>query len=179
MIDISNQVFRLKSAYQGNYTNKDINTTEASNKAYISQKLTPGRELLLEKMENLSREELDVMLANRTKVGENLMVIYLNGSLPDVNDSELMGRLDRAGSLFKIESEKVWKQENLLISQGRMQGETSKEILKNIIDLYDNQSELFKTGIGWNGKGISGNKMDTDGYAKLVDLTPDYVNYFV
>ena len=50
--------------------------------------------------------------------------------------------------------------------------------MADIIGLYDQQSELFKTGSGWNGEVISGNKLNPDGYKKLLELTPAYMNSY-
>ena len=142
-----------------------------------STNITSAKERLLEKMAKANPDEMDKILGGLSS-GSHLMMISFHGDLPDLNDRELMGRLDRINNDFRNESNNFSNERNNLIASGKSQGKTSKEIIGDIINLYDQQSALFKTGSGWSGEVISGNKTNPEGYAKLLELTPNYVSNF-
>jgi len=154
------------------------NSLPLENKPNDTHQVMSGRESLLEKVVNASPDEMDKILNDISGSGTHGMMIFFNGSLPDLNDKELMGRLERINNDFRAESNDFSNERKNLIANGKQEGKSSEEIIADIIGLYDQQSELFKTGSGWNGDVISGNKMNSDGYKNLLELTPAYVNSY-
>ena len=154
------------------------NSLPLENNRNDTRQVINGREDLLEKVANASPDEMDKILNDISGSGTHGMMIFFNGSLPDLNDKELMGRLERINNDFRAESNDFSNERKNLIANGKQEGKSSEEIIADIIGLYDQQSELFKTGSGWNGDVISGNKMNSDGYKNLLELTPAYVNSY-
>ncbi len=98
-------------------------------------------------------------VAGNDKEAENLLRdwarpdsggLFLAG-LPDLKNPDAMRRLDRISQHFEIDSKKVENQKAELIAKGRELGKKPQEILTDIINLYDSQSDFYKFGRGWNG----------------------------
>jgi len=177
-----NQCITASNATNGLHTAAKVaesgNPLPLENKPNDTHQVMSGKEALLEKVVNASPDEMDKILNDISGSGTHLMMISFKGGLPDVNDKELMGRLKRINNDFNVESNNFSNEQKNLIAKGKQQGKPSEEIITDIISLYDQQSELFKTGSGWNGEVISGNKLNPDGYKKLLELTPAYMNSY-
>ena len=90
------------------------------------------------------------------------------------NGDEVVGRINRLSAQIEQESRSVLNQEQDLISQGRAEGKSNKDILMSIVKLQDEQSDVYKLAMHWGNEGLGSPKT----YAKLVELTPSYVNYY-
>ncbi|AOT08690.1 hypothetical protein [Pseudoalteromonas luteoviolacea] len=90
------------------------------------------------------------------------------------NPDELHGRIGRAIEQFEVEAKHYHEQARDIIYQGELAGEASKDILLDIVQLRDSQSELFKMGTNWGCKGFA----HPDNYENLVAATPNYINYY-
>ena len=90
------------------------------------------------------------------------------------NGNELLERAKRLSSQVEPEINNVLKKEQDLISQGRAEGKSAKDILMSIVNMQDEQSDAYKLAMHWGNEGLGSPKT----YAKLVELTPSYVNYY-
>lgn len=90
------------------------------------------------------------------------------------SSDNIISRISRISDQFNAEASSVHSKSKEIIRQGELEGKTPKEILQNIIDMYDDQSDLFKLSVSWEGKRLS----DSDQYSKLIELTPGYFNAY-
>jgi hypothetical protein len=97
----------------------------------------------------------------------------INADNPDKAD-KLLSRIQRLSSQVGPEIRNFLSQEQALISQGRAEGKSDKDILMSIVKLQDEQSDSYKLAMRWGNNGLG----SPDTYAKLVELTPSYVNYY-
>lgn len=119
-----------------------------------------------------------------TEASENLLSNYSRGSLcgpmlgglPDPSDPQAMERFTRLSSLFESENVDFQKQKSDLISLGRVNGKNAEEILNDMVSLYDSQSDLFKTGIGWNGDVFAFDSSSPEGLARTQRYVTDAIN---
>ena len=101
------------------------------------------------------------------------------GGLPELSNSDMMARHDRISAKFNIEQQTVEQEKNKLINKGLAAGKRAKSIVDDIVGLYDAQSELFKTGIGWNGQVFAFNESSTSGYQRALAFSRDVVDVIV
>lgn len=125
-------------------------------------------------IETATPEELTAKLSSIKKSFPPAALFNFNDIINSKNSFEVAGRISRATEQFNQEA-KVFHNDRLdLINQGEIEGKSSKEILTEIMNLNDKQSELFKMSTNWGSKGLS----SPENYEKLVELTPSYVNYY-
>ncbi len=129
------------------------------------------RESLLSFIDSASPEEARSRLNSYMK-GSPVMFVNLKAMIVSGKGLEIGGRINQLNDQFRVEAARVDDQEHQLIEHGRAVGKSSKEILTDIVNLYDNQSEIFKVSIGWDGEQWS----DPDKYSRLTELTKNYVN---
>jgi len=99
-----------------------------------------------------------------------------SAGLPDLKNSDAMRRFDRISQLFTAESRQVESQRTALIAKGRDMGKPPQEILKDVFDLYDSQSDLFKFGRGWNGDVFAFDKSSPAGYERALRFSSDVID---
>jgi len=80
--------------------------------------------------------------------------LFLAG-LPDLSDPGAISKLSKVNELFLVEQSNFENQKTTLINQGKISGDSPQKILKDIVGLYDSQSELFQKGVGWKGEVFS------------------------
>jgi len=95
------------------------------------------------------------------------------GGLPDISNPKSAERLARVNQLFENEQQSFEKQKTELINQERDAGKSAQEPLDDIISLYDSQSDLFKTGIGWDGNVFAFDASSPAGYERAQSYTTD------
>jgi hypothetical protein len=125
-------------------------------------------------IETATPEELTAKLNSIKRSFPPAAMFNFNDIINSENSFEIAGRISRATKQFNQEAKVFHNKQLDLIKQGEVEGKTSKEILTNIMKLTDEQSELFKMSSNWGSKGLSA----PENYAKLVELTPSYVNYY-
>jgi hypothetical protein len=125
-------------------------------------------------IETATPEELTTKLSGIKQFGQPTAMFNFNDIANSKNSFEIAGRINRATQQFDQEAKVFHNKQLNIIKQGEIEGKTSKEILTNIMKLTDEQSELFKMSTNWGSKGLS----SPENYAKLVELTPSYVNYY-
>jgi hypothetical protein len=101
---------------------------------------------------------------------------FITAGLPDISSPDVMARHDRISKKFSIEQQGFERQKTNLINDGLANGKSSKVILKEIVNLYDAQPELFKIGVGWNGQVFDFNESSTDGYQSVLEYSRDVVD---
>jgi len=99
-----------------------------------------------------------------------------SAGLPDLKNPDAMRRLDRISQLFTAESRQVESQKTELIAKGRDMGKLPQEILKDVFDLYDSQSDLFKFGRGWDGDVFAFDQSSPAGYERMLHYSSDVVD---
>lgn len=150
-----------------NTINKTSGTTE-----YITH--NDSRKNAISFIETATPEELTSKLSNIKESFPPAALFNFNDIMNAKNSFEIAGRVNRATEQFDQEA-KVFHNEQLsLIKQGEIEGKSAKEILTDIVNLQDKQSELFKIATNWDRQGLS----SPENYEKLVKLTPDYINYY-
>ncbi|REL34970.1 hypothetical protein [Thalassotalea euphylliae] len=89
-------------------------------------------------------------------------------------EEELLNRINRLSGQIEQENRSVLNQEQALISQVRAEGKSDKAILLSIVELRDQQSDLYKLANRWGSQGLS----SPENYQTLVELTPSYADYY-
>jgi len=125
-------------------------------------------------IENASPEELTAKVDSLIGRMPSMAAINLNEIMNADNGFEIAERINRLQEPLKQAHQNVLNLEQDLISQGRAKGKSDKEILMSIVQMQDEQSDLFKMSMNWGTKGLT----SPDNYAKLVEYTPNYVNYY-
>jgi hypothetical protein len=137
-----------------------------------------ARENLLAFISNASPEEADKRLNSYKEAGNFSLgpVVNLNEIMAAeaAGNSDVAERIHRLSDKFHEEQKLLHRQEVDLINLGKADGKSSKEILTELVGLYDKQSDFFKLSIGWNGKFLS----TPESYSKLLELTQGYVNAY-
>lgn len=100
-------------------------------------------------MINQSEKSAEVMLEAYKQPQTGGMML---SGLPDISKPQVMARHDRISHAFSVERDKVSELTVNLIKKGENAGKNATQIMDDVISLYDSQSELFQTGVGWNGK---------------------------
>ena len=103
-----------------------------------------------------------------------MAMINLNEILNSDRSFELTERIGRLLGQLEQEHRNVLNLEQDIINQSRADGKSDKEILMSIVQMQDEQSDLYKMSISWGTKGLT----SPENYAKLVELTPSYVNQY-
>jgi len=85
-------------------------------------------------------------------------------------------RMARVNELFNQEFKQVQNQTVDIISDGRASGKKPQEILEDIYNLYDSQSELFKTGRGWDGQLFSMSADNPSGFELTMKYASDVID---
>jgi len=93
------------------------------------------------------------------------------GGLPDLSDPEAISKLSKVNELFLVEQSNFENQKTTLINQGKISGDSPQKTLKDIISLYDSQSELFQKGVGWKGEVFS---FDASSAMMLVEILKQF-----
>jgi len=123
-----------------------------------------------------TEEEASMLLQALSKPNNGGLILR---GLPDLLNSDLMARHDRISAKFNIEQQGVEREKNKLINDGLATGKSAKSIVGDIVGFYDAQSELFKTGIGWNGQVFAFNESSTAGYQRTLAFSRDVVDVIV
>jgi len=123
-----------------------------------------------------TEEDAKILLQTLSKPNNGGLML---GGLPDLSSSDMMARHDRISAKFNIEQQTVEQEKNKLINKGLAAGKSAKSIVDDIVGLYDAQSELFKTGIGWNGQVFAFNESSTAGYQRTLAFSSDVVDVIV
>lgn len=100
----------------------------------------------------------------------------LTAGLPDLSNPDAMRRSNRVTSLFNAEQKSFEQQKTDLIQDGRSAGKSAQTILDEMISLYDSQSDLFKTGIGWDGDVFAFDSASPEGFARTMRYTSDTID---
>ena len=101
---------------------------------------------------------------------------FLLGGLPDISNPEAVRRHDYIGKIFSAEQNNVDNKRIELIRQGRAAGDNAQQILGDVVALYDSQSDLFRTGIGWNGAVFAFDASSPQGYQQTLNHSRDVVD---
>ena len=141
-----------------------------------TEKIIPNdsRKNAISFIDTASPEELTAKIHSIKKSYPPAAMFNFNDIINSKNSFEIAGRISRATKKFDQEAKIFHNKQLDLIKQGEVEGKTPKEILTNIMNLTDEQSALFKMSTSWGSKGLSA----PENYAKLVELTPSYVNYY-
>ncbi len=135
----------------------------------------PLRETMLSMIDRFSgdNDSMEDLLSNYSR---GSLCGTCTGGLPDLSDPNAAARISRISSLFESEQADVDKQRSDLISFGRANGKSAEQIMNDIVDLYDSQSDLFKTGIGWNGDVFAFDSSSPEGLARTQRYVTDAIN---
>lgn len=104
----------------------------------------------------------------------SLAAINLNEIMNSDNEADVVGRIKRLNGDIAQEIAYVMEKEQALISQGRAEGQSDKDILMSIVAMRDDQSELYKMSTLWGREGLS----SPNNYDKLAELTPSFVDAY-
>ena len=118
-------------------------------------------------------EEAESLLRNWAKPDSGGLFF---AGLPDLKNPDAMRRFNRISQLFTAESEKVENQKTELIAKGRDMGKKPQEIMQEMIDLYDAQSDIYKFGRGWNGDVFAFDKFSPAGYERMQRYSSDVID---
>tara|TARA_R110000782_G_scaffold382_10_gene1214 strand:+ start:253 stop:786 length:534 start_codon:yes stop_codon:yes gene_type:complete len=146
------------------------------NKSYNTDNLD-FRQNTISFIESATPEELESRVNSLIGRKPSLIGIDMRGIINTDNannGNELLERAKRLSSQVEPEINNVLKKEQDLISQGRAEGKSAKDILMSIVNMQDEQSDAYKLAMHWGNEGLGSPKT----YAKLVELTPSYVNYY-
>ncbi|GAA5144134.1 hypothetical protein [Thalassotalea piscium] len=155
-------------------TNKTEETVRNIPKNYENTNNIDTRKNTLSFIETASPEELEAKVNSLTGRMPSMAVINLREIMNSENGDELVARIGRLQGQMDQEHRNVLDQEQNLISQGRAEGKSNKDILMSIVKMQDEQSELYKMSANWGSKGLT----SPENYTKLVELTSNYVNYY-
>jgi hypothetical protein len=100
----------------------------------------------------------------------------MSTGLFDLKNPDAVRRYQRISQQFEVESKMVEKQKTALITEGRSSGKKAQEILNDIIALYDSQSDLYKTGRGWEGNVFAFDPSSPAGFARTMSYTSDTID---
>lgn len=135
------------------------------------------RENMMNFIEHASPEALDTKLVSYMRYGGsppgpvvNLKQIMAAGK----QGEEIAVRISRLRQNFSSQVDSVRQQERELISQGRAENKTAKEILTDLVALYEQQSDFYKLATSWEGQTLS----SPESYSRLVAMTPDYMDAY-
>jgi hypothetical protein len=70
------------------------------------------------------------------------------------NGNQLLTRIERLSTQVEPEIRNYLNQEQELISQGRAEGKSDKDILMSLVKLQDEQSGSYKLAMHWGNKGL-------------------------
>ena len=169
---ISSQNYAIQQTRDN--TSKVEQTTVATSKSSESIHSFDTRQNALSFIETASPEELEAKVNSLTGRMPTGAAINLREILNSDNGDELVARINRLQDQIETEMSYVLNKEQDLISLGRAEGKSAKDILISIANMQDEQSDLYKMSISWGGKGLT----SPESYAKLVELTPTYVDYY-
>jgi hypothetical protein len=157
-------------------TSKVEQTTVTTSKSSENINSLDTRQNALSFIETASPEELEAKVNSLTGRASPTTgaVINLREMMNSDNGDELNARIHRLKGQIEQEMSNVVNLEQDLISQGRAEGKSAKDILISIANMQDKQSDLYKMSIYWGGEGLT----SPESYAKLVELTPTYVDYY-
>ena len=125
-------------------------------------------------IESATPEELEGRVNSLVGRMPSAAMINLREIMNSDNGDEVVERINRLSVQIEQESRSVLNQEQDLISLGRAEGKSNKDILMSIVKLQDAQSDVYKLAMHWGNEGLG----SPNTYAKLVELTPSYVNYY-
>ena len=125
-------------------------------------------------IETATPEELEAKVNSLTGRMPSMAMINLREIMNSENGDELIARIGRLQGRMDQEHRNVLNKEQDLISQGRAEGKSNKDILMSIVKMQDEQSDLYKMSANWGSKGLS----SPENYTKLVELTSNYINYY-
>ncbi|MCG7547416.1 hypothetical protein [Pseudoalteromonas sp. Of7M-16] len=168
----------VETSYVNSATNgAEVAAEQASKPQMRSRQSTPSidnREQYVKYINSASEEKLAGSIDAIKQYGPPIAMFRMSDIEQAANSGEMHDRIGRAIAHFDKEAQKYHKQELAIINDGAKTGKSSKEILMEIVELRDQQSELFKMGINWGSKGLA----HPENYDKLVAATPSYVNYY-
>lgn len=75
-------------------------------------------------------------------------ILISASEMPDLKNTEAVKRFQRINQLFEQENKQVESLKSDIVSQGRSEGKKAQDILYDLVEMYDSQSELFKLGRG-------------------------------
>ncbi len=78
-------------------------------------------------------------------------ILFAASEMPDLNNIEAVRRFQHISQMFEQENKEVESLKNDILSTGRREGKKAQDILYDLVNMYDSQSELFKLGRGWEG----------------------------
>jgi len=107
---------------------------------------------------------------------DNGGIIFPASEMPDLKNTEAVRRFQRISQMFEQENKQVDSLKSDIISQGRREGKKAQDILYDLVQMYDSQSELFKLGRGWEGDYFSFNDFSTEGWSRTLQYTPDVID---
>jgi hypothetical protein len=128
-------------------------------------------------IESATPKELEARVNSLIGRKSSLIAVDMRGIINADNPgnaNKLLSRIERLSSQVAPEIRDFLSQEQALISQGRAEGKSDKDILMSIVKLQDEQSDSYKLAMRWGNNGLG----SPDTYTKLVELTPSYVNYY-
>ncbi|MBQ4834774.1 hypothetical protein [Pseudoalteromonas luteoviolacea] len=134
-----------------------------------------NREQYVKYINSASEEKLAGSIDAIKQYGPPIAMFRMSDIEKAANSEEMHGRIGRAIDHFEVEAQQYHIQELAIIKAGEQAGKSSKKILMEIVELRDQQSELFKMGTNWGSKGLA----HPENYEKLIAATPSYVNYYV
>ncbi len=116
------------------------------------------------------------MLRNYSRPDSGGVLFAVGANDLNTIDTTALRRLDRINELFNQEFKQVQNQTADIISEGRASEKKPQEILEDIYNLYDSQSELFKTGRGWDGQLFAMSVDNPSGYEMTMQYASDVVD---
>tara|TARA_R110002167_G_scaffold327643_1_gene533907 strand:- start:127 stop:651 length:525 start_codon:yes stop_codon:yes gene_type:complete len=155
-------------------TNKAEKKEENLPKAYESINNIDTRKNAISFIETATPDELEAKVNSLIGRMPSMASINLREIMNSDKGDELIARIGRLQGRMDQEHRSVLNQEQDLISQGRAEGKSNKDILMSIVRMQDEQSDLYKMSANWGSKGLS----SPENYTKLVELTSSYVNYY-
>jgi len=177
MINFTSNVTSVTSSNFNAYSLKKASTSSAvpSSNQPSKSNISPLRGRFINMIEQHTRTESDAKQL-LTTFSQPSTGGFMTAGLPDISSPDVMARHDRISKNFSIEQQDFERQKTNLINDGLANGKSSKAILKEIVNLYDAQPELFKIGVGWNGQVFDFNESATDGYLRVLEYSRDVVD---
>ena len=155
-------------------TLSQIEKTSTEEQGHSSNKFD-ARENAISFVQTASKEEMkekvDSMIG---RMPSTHAMFDLRVLLSRSDGKEILDRIGRLGEKIESEGREVWKKEQDIISQGRANGKSDQDILIDIINMQDEQSDLYKMARRWGESALS----SPENYEKIRKLTPSYVNTY-
>ncbi|WP_153306605.1 hypothetical protein [Desulfogranum japonicum] len=153
--------------------------SSSSNQSASSSSVTPLRDRIVSQIKKTAGDEqkAEQLLQSYSKPN-NGGILVAASNMPNLKDVEAIRRFESISNAFERENAAVEQQKTELIANGKEEGKTTEEILTELVNFYDSQSDLYKTGIGWEGSLFSFNNSSSIGWEKTLEQSPTVVDTF-